>query len=293
MKVNGVAIRRSYMEVPTMDERKWEKLPGIPADVFYADIEDSVPPGLKEAARAKIVSLIKDPSYFGGREFICRPNNINSPWGRDDLEALAEARAPFLLYPKVRSVEEIREVKRIFERHGATPEIVLLVETPQAVLHLEEIASVSGVAGLAFGPGDLSLETGIALLDGREAFQDGLLYARSKTQLVARALGLEVIDGLFVADLKDLEAVRAVARRTRLLGYTGIQTFYPPHVPVINEVFTPQPSEIAWSRRVVEAYEDARAKGQGAVTIDGRWLTVHQFAEAQRALHTARTLGLA
>ena len=275
-----------------MDERKWEKLPGIPADVFYADIEDSVPPGLKEGARKKVVELVKDPSYFGGREFICRPNNIATPWGRDDLEALAEVHAPFILYPKVRSVDELRQVKGIFERHGATPDIMLLVETPQAVLRLEEIASVVGVTGLAFGPGDLSLETGVSLLDGREAFHEGLLYQRSKTQLVARSLGLEAIDGLFVADLKDLEAVRAVARRTRLLGYTGIQTFYPPHVAVINEVFTPQPAEIAWSKRVVEAYEDARARGQGAVTVDGRWLTIHQFAEAQRALKVAQTLGL-
>lgn len=245
MKVGGAVIRRSYMEVPTMDERKWEKIPSIPADVFYLDIEDSVPPPLKEAARAKVVSVIEDPSIFGTREYICRPNNINTEWGRDDLEAIAAAHVPFVLYPKVRSVDEIREVKRIFEKHGATPDIVVLVETPHALLQLEAIASVSGVTGLAFGPGDLSMEAGVALLDGRSSFRDGLLYARTRTLIVARALGLEAIDAIFVADLKDIDAVKAEARRSRLQGFTGIQTFYPPHVAVINEVMTPSRGEVA------------------------------------------------
>lgn len=292
MKVDGVAIRRTYMEVPTMDDRKWDRIPGMDADVFMADIEDSVPPDLKCKAREKVVSLIKDPSFFGGREFICRPNNINTEWGRDDLEALAEAHVPFVLYPKVRSVAEIREVKSIFEKHGATPEIMLIIETPQAILHLEEIASVTGVKGLLFGPGDLSMETGIALLDGREAFKDGFLYPRSKVIMVARALGLEAAEGIFTADLKDAEAVKRAAAQSKLFGFTGNMTFYPPHLPLIHEVRTPKTEEVAWSKRVVEAYEDARSRGQGAVTVDGRWLTIHQFTEAQRALRIAAALGL-
>jgi len=293
MKVDGIAIRRSYIEVPTMDEKKWDKIPRIPADVFLADMEDSVAPDLKEKARDKVVSLIKDPSYFDGREFICRPNNIHTPWGRDDLEAIAEAKAPFVLYPKPRTVEEVREVKWIFEKHGATPEIVLLVETPHTVIRLEEIASVPGVAGLMFGPGDLSLESGVALLDGREAFKDGFLYPRSKTVMVARALGLEATEGLFLADLKDLDTLRVTAVKSKQMGFTGNMTFYPPHVPVINECRTPSAEDVAWSKRVVEAYEEAKSRGQGAVTVDGRWLTVHQFTEAQQALRIAATLGVA
>jgi len=292
VKVDGITIRRTYMEVPTMDDKKWDRIPSMGADVFMADIEDSVPPELKAKARDKVVSLIKDPSFFGGREFICRPNNLYTQWGRDDLEALAEAHAPFVLYPKVRSVAEMREVKGIFEKRGATPEIMLIIETPQAVLHLEEIASVTGVAGLLFGPGDLSMETGIALLDGREAFKDAFLYPRSKLIMVARALGLEAAEGIFVADLKDAEMVKGAAARSRLFGFTGNMTFYPPHIPLIHEARTPKAEDVAWSKRVVDAYQDAKARGQGAVTVDGRWLTIHQFTEAQRALRIATALGL-
>src|SRR5262245_11312110 len=108
-----------------MDERKWSKVPEIPADVFFADMEDSVPPSLKPAAREKVLGLVEDPGYFGGREFICRPNNLSTPWGREDLEALAEAKAPFVLYPKVRTAAEMREVAQIFARRGAAPEIML------------------------------------------------------------------------------------------------------------------------------------------------------------------------
>ncbi len=292
MKVNGVTIRRSYFETPTMDDRKWAKIPEIPADVFYADMEDSVPPSLKEKAREKVVELIKNPEHFGGREFICRTNNLNSPWGREDLEAMAEAHAPFVLYPKVRDTDEMHEVMEILHRHGATPEVMLIIETPQAILHLEEIASVPGVAGLAFGPGDFALETGVSLLDGDESFTDGMLYARTKTHVVARALQLESVEGMFLANLKDLETVRRLAHRSRLFGFSGVMVFYPSHVPIINESRTPRPEEVAWSQRVVEAFEEARARGQGAITLDGRWLTVHQFTAAQQDLAIAKALGL-
>ncbi len=246
-----------------------------------------MPPNLKHEAREKVVSLIRDPSYFGGREFICRPNNLDTEWGRDDLEALAEAHAPFVMYPKPRTVAEVREVKRTFDKHGATPEIMLLVETPETVLRLEEIAQVPGVSGLMVGPGDLALETGMSLLDGKEAFREGFLYARSKTIMVARALHLEAAEGLFVANLKDVDSVREAAARSALMGFTGNMMFYPPHVDVINEAHTPDPKRVDWARRVVAEYDRALSIGQGAVTVDGKWVSVHQYAEAKNMLGVA------
>lgn len=293
MKINGITIRRTYLETPIMDERKWEKIPAIPADVVFGDIEDSCAPNLKEQARYKVVELIKDPTFLGGRELTCRPNNLSTPWGREDLEALAEAKAQYILYPKVRSLEEIYEVKRIFDRRGAAPEIMLIIETPQAVLNLKEIAACPGVTGLMFGPGDLSMETGTALVRGRHAFMEGFLYSRTKTLTTARAYGLEAVEGLFLADLKDLEAVRQAAELSRLFGFTGMGMFYPPHVPIVNEVMTPTAEDVRWARRLIEAYEEARERGLAAVTVDGRWVTVHQYIGAQRTLKVAEALGMA
>lgn len=292
MKINGVTIRRSYFEAPTMDDRKWGKVPEIPADVFLADMEDSVPPNLKEKSRYKVVDLIKDPSFFEGREFICRPNHPSTPWGREDIEALAEARAPFILYPKARTADEIRELKRTFDRHGATPEIHVIIETPQAVLHLEEIAEVPGVTGLTWGPGDFSMETRISLTDGRHAFREGFLYGRSKTLITARAFGHEAVEGIFIADLKDLDAVRAEVRISKLFSFDGNMTFYPPHVPIINQAHTPTEEEARWARRVVQVYEAERDAGHGAITLDGKYITVHQYSLAKRAVRVADALGI-
>lgn len=282
MTERKASLRRSYIECPPMDERKWSKVPSIPADVFLADMEDSVPPSLKEQAREKVLSLIKDPGFFGGREFICRPNNLSSPWGHDDLEALAQANAPFILYPKVRTGEEMRSVKRIFDRHGTSPEIQVIIETPQAIVNLGEIAACPGVTGLMFGPGDLSMETGIALLDGQKFFEEGYLYGRSKTVMVAKAYGLETTEGLFLTDLKDLESFRRAVQLSKMLGFTGNMCFYPPHVPIINEIRTPTDAELLWANRVIEAYEEARERGLAAVTIDDKWITIHQYTDAQR-----------
>jgi citrate lyase beta subunit len=291
---DGVLVRRTFFEVPTMDERKWAKIPTIPADVFFADIEDSVAPDLKEKARAKVIDLVKDPSVFGDREFICRPNNIATAWGPEDIEALAEANAPFVLYPKVRTVEEIQEVEAIFDRHDVAPELMLIIETPQAVLNLEAIASSRRVTALMFGPGDLAFETGVSLLDGEEPFREGFLYARSKAVMVARALNLEIVDGaVFLANAKDMERTRRGAEFARLMGFTGMGCFYPPQVPIINEVMTPSLDEIAQARGIVEGYEHARATGSAAVSVGDRAITVHEYRIAQRIVRLAEVLDLA
>lgn len=293
MKVNGVTIRRSYMAVPPMDNHKWDKIPSIPADVFVADMEDTVPPKLKDKARDKVLELVKDPSYFGGREFICRPNNLSTPWGLDDVEALAEAHAPFIEYPMVRHAGELLEIKRIFERHGASTEIAVIIETPQAILHLEEIAACPMVGGLVFGPGDLAMETGISLLNGRLAFTEGMLYGRNKTLLAARAYGLEAIEGVWIDDPKDLDAVRQSVHMSKLFGFTGNIVFYPAWIPIINQLRTPSVEEIRWARRVVSSYDEGLENGKAAITLDGKWLTIHQYTIAKELLKIASAVELA
>jgi citrate lyase beta subunit len=285
------SARRTYVECPTMDDRKWGKIPGIPADVFLADMEDSVAPALKEGARDKVCGLVEDPSFFEGREFICRPNNIFSPWGLADIEALAAVKAPFILYPKARSAGELREVYAIFERAGASPEIQVIVETPEAVLRLEEIAACPGVGGLLFGPGDLSMETGTTLLDGNSFFAEGFLYARSKTVTAARAFGLEATEGIFVANLKDGEEVRRAAERSAMFGFSGNMLIYPPHVPIVNEVRTPSAEKVEEARQLVKEYEAAREEGKNAVTLSsGAWVTVHQYNGAVEMLERVEAL---
>ncbi len=283
-------VRRSYFECPIMVEKKWAKIPEIHADVFMLDMEDSTPPVSKVEARHRIVDLIKDPGYLGGREFVVRPNNLSTEWGREDLEAVADAKAPFVIYPKVRSVDEMREVKRIFDERGSTPEIMLIIETPQAVLQLEAIASCPGVTVLLVGPGDLSMETGISMFDDADEFTDGFIYTRSKVLLVAKAYGLQPADAVFTADLKDQVRMRRAMERSRRMGFTGLMSFYPPHVPMINEVMSPSKDEVGWAERVVDTYTKGRKEGLAAISLDGKFLTVHQFTSAQETLRVANLI---
>jgi citrate lyase beta subunit len=283
--------RRTYLLTPTMDERKWAKVPDIPADALYVDMEDSVIPELKQRARDKIADLVSDPAFLGGRDFVCRPNNLSTPWGREDLEALAEVRAPFVVYPKARTVDEVREVNDIFTRKGANPDLMILVETPHTVQRLQAIASCERVTALEFGPFDLALEAGIELFEGADMFRDGFLYAMNKCVMVGRALGLELVAAIAVKDLRDVDAVQRAAEYARRLGFTGMVTFYPPHVPVINAVMSPSADEIAWAQTVVAAYQGGVQEGRGAISVQGRAVTVHERQVAEQLLTAARTEG--
>jgi citrate lyase beta subunit len=267
-----------------MDDHKWSKIPTIPADVLYVDLEDSVPVEAKESARERVIAAVQDPEFFGGSEIVCRPNNLATPWGIADVEALAAARVPFIVYPKARSRAEIDELDARMKAGGASPEIMILVETPQAVLHLEEIAAGPGVTSIEFGPFDLSVELGARLFDGEEPFREAFTYARSRCVLVGRALGLEVIEAIAVKDLRNLEAVQRAAMTSRGMGFTGMVSFYPSHVPVINEVMSPSTEEVDWAQTVLSAYAAATAQGHGATSVDGRPVTLVDVRAAERIL---------
>ena len=291
MKVQGVTVRRSYLETPIMDEHKWGKIPHIPADVVFGDLEDSCPVDLKVHARAKVVSLLQQPDFLGARELACRPNALETPWGRDDLTALAKAKAPYMIYPKVRTADEIREVMSIFEREGASPEVMLIVETPQAILDLARIASCPGVSGLMFGYGDYAAEVGIGSLRDGNMHREEFLYARTKTLTVAKAFGLEAAEGLMLSDLKDLAAAREAATVSRSYGFTAMAAVYPPHVGIINDIMSPTPEEVLWARRAVDAHEAARTRGVPAA-VDGHYVGAQRIQEAQRKVAVARALGI-
>jgi HpcH/HpaI aldolase/citrate lyase family len=109
---------RSIMETPILDERKWVKVPSIPADYYIVDLEDSVVPARKLDARERVLEYLRDPAYFHHRPVIARPNNLATPWGRDDIIALASVGATLLAYPKVKSAAEIETVAALVRDSG-------------------------------------------------------------------------------------------------------------------------------------------------------------------------------
>jgi citrate lyase beta subunit len=279
---------RSVLETPVLDEHKWAKLPGIPCDAVLVDMEDAVPVARKLEGRAKVLEVLGDRAFFGDRVVIARPNHLSSPWGLEDIIGLARAGVDCMMYPKVRSVGEVTEVQRILRDNGADPDLILVIETPQAVANVEDLASVNKVVGLSFGEGDLSADLGIPIHLSDGTLNPALLQPRMRTVIAAAAAEISMFDFAVLKSIKDLDECRRRAEEFAQLGVTSICTIYPPHVDVVNDVLTPNAEEVAGAREVVEAIDKARAEGEPAVQLaNGRTLLIHDYTKAQRILTRA------
>jgi len=272
---------RSLIETPIMDDHKWAKIPDIPADSFLVDLEDSVPPPLKEAARTRVQDYLRRPEYFGDRLVIARPNHISTPWGRDDVIALAEAGAACVAFPKCANAEEVIEVQELFRAHGADPDIFAAIETAPAVLDVADIAALDKVVAIGLGAGDLSADMGVSLYGPDGQLNPMLDTARVLVSIAGSASDCLTCDFVYAPDVRDLVEIRRRLETSRLLGYTTVGTFYPPHVALINEVFSPSAAEVESANEVIGIYEEAVESGLNAVALEsGRTILVHDYQKA-------------
>jgi citrate lyase beta subunit len=276
------------IETPVLDARKWAKLPSIPSDAVLVDMEDSVPSHLKEEGRRRVAEVVADPGPIADRVVIGRPNHLSTPWGQADVVALARAGVGCMMYPKVRSVGEVHEVQRLLRDEGADPDLVICIETPQAVAHVEAIAAVERVVGLSFGEGDLSADLDIAIHLPDGSLNPALLPARVRTIVAAAAADIVSFDFAILRDIKDPVEFRGRVTDLVALGAKAICTVYPPHVDIVNDVLTPSAEEIDRARDVVQAMDQARADGSPAVVLeDGRALLIHDYTKACTVLRRA------
>ena len=273
--------RRSMLYMPASNARALEKAKNIPADGIIFDLEDAVAPDAKPAARAAAVAAVKSKSY-GRREVMIRANALDTPWSRDDLQAIATSGADGVVLPKVNDANGVRTAVAILKGAGAPGEMGLwaMIETPLGVINAREIAAASPrVAGLCVGTADLAKDLHCA----HPADRAPMLMALQTAVMVARAFGLYVLDGVHV-DLDDAVGYEAACRQGRALGFDGKTLIHPMQVDVANAVFAPGTDEIERAKRIVAAHEDAAAKGHGVTLLDGRLVEVLHVAEAKRLL---------
>jgi citrate lyase subunit beta/citryl-CoA lyase len=249
-----------------------EKARGLPCDVVVLDLEDSVAPEAKEAAREAVCAALKD---YGQHETVVRINALTGPWGRADLDAVSAARPDAILLPKVERAADIAAAK-------TSVPLWAMIETPMAVLHVAEIAA-SGVTCLAMGTNDLlKAMRGQPLPDRRN-----LWWAMSQTVTAARAHGLAVLDGTH-NEINDLQGFAQVCAQGRAFGFDGKTLIHPLQIGPCNRAFAPSPDEIARARRILDAF--AKNPGKGAIAVDGQMIEKLHAEEAQRLLALAQAI---
>jgi citrate lyase subunit beta/citryl-CoA lyase len=265
-------LRRSLLYVPAINARALDKARTLPSDVVIIDLEDSVPPEAKDAARQAAVDAMREG--FPGKAVALRCNPLDTPWGQADLKAAVAARPDVLVLPKVAGPETVVAVGRGI---GESIEIWAMVETCQAVLRLGDIAGAARttLGALLIGTNDLAFEMGCRLTVSREALT-GVL---SQTVVAARAFGLSPLDGPF-NDFGDQGGLESQCRHAAELGFDGKSVIHPSQIEAANRAFSPSAERIAWARAVIAAFE--RSPGAAVLAVDGRMVERMHLKEAQR-----------
>ncbi|MEO1061753.1 MAG: CoA ester lyase [Actinomycetota bacterium] len=272
--------RRSVLYMPAANERALEKAKGLPADALIFDLEDAVAPDAKETARAQACAAAASGEY-GTREVTIRANGLDTPWGADDLAAIASSGAAAVVVPKVGSIEQVDEVSNRLDVADAPAEMMIwpMIETPTAIFDAREIAAHQRVAVLVMGTNDLAKELRAAQVPGRHALVPHLAIAL----LAAREAGVAILDGVY-NDVKNADGFRAECVQGAELGFDGKTLIHPSQVEPANDVWAPTAEEIDHARRVIAAFDEAVADGRGVVTVDGRMIENLHVDEARRTL---------
>src|SRR3954447_22243060 len=271
--------RRTCLAVPGSSEKMLGKAPGLGADMVFLDLEDSVAALEKEAARDNVVKAIRELDW--GDTVVCvRVNAWDTKWTyRDVIHVVEQAgeRLDEIMLPKVQYASDVVALDLLLTQIEDTVGrrsrvgIEAQIETARGLINVEEICGASSrMETIVFGPADFAASTEMPVLTGGvqipEYPGDHFHYTFSKILMAGRANGLQVIDGPFLK-IREVDALRDYAMRTRILGYDGKWALHPDQVSVINEVFTPTQEQFDHAFDILEAYEKATTEGdrRGAV----------------------------
>ncbi len=255
------------------------------ADCVLLDLEDSVPPGEKAAARTLVKHLLAALDF--PEEVWVRINPLDT-YGREDLAEVMPGRPHGVCLPKAECAEEVREaadaMARIENEFGipdGTTWIMPIIETARGVLRTEEIAAASNrVAAVAFGAEDFTRDV------GAKRTPESLMFARSMIVAGAKAAGVQASDTVY-ANLEDEEGLITETRLARDLGFDGKGALNPRQIAPIHAVFSPSEQEVEQARRIVAAAEEAQAQGLGAIAIGGKMIDKPVLDRARRTLKLA------
>jgi citrate lyase subunit beta/citryl-CoA lyase len=275
-----LATLRSALFVPLTDERFLARAHERGADALLLDLEDSVPPAQKLAARARLPEAARKLSALGATVMV----RVNSApeWVADDLKAAAQSEVSAVVLPKVETAQQVIDADQLLAGHAA--KLAAMLESPASVMDAPAIARAgSRLAALVFGGEDYCGALGI------ESSKAALDWPAQMVAVAARARGLAAlgVPGP-VAEIADMGAYTRLLERARAMGFTGTLCIHPKQVAASNRVYSPTAEEIALSREIVAAFEAAVREGRGAFALHGRMIDAPIVDQARATLARIR-----
>ena len=285
-------LLRSIVFVPGNRSNMLERALGFSADIIMVDLEDSVPPGEKAAACELATEWV--PRLAGaGKQVMVRVNSLDTGLAAGELSAVVSPDLAGISIGKGNTAWDLQQVDQLLapleSKAGletGSIKVIPWIETAMAIVHVYEMARASRrIVAIAFGGEDYTNDMGVT----RSDFGEECYFARSSVAVAARAAGVAGLDGPFVG-FRDPEGLRTDAGAARRMGYTGKFAIHPAQIDIINETFSPDPEDVAYARRVVEAWDEAEAAGRGSLSIDGRMVDVPVVKRAQNLLALASAI---
>jgi malyl-CoA/(S)-citramalyl-CoA lyase len=307
-----VRLERMIHFVPPHVEKLRAKVPELvrQVDVVLGNLEDAIPADAKEAARRGFIEMARAVD-FAATGLWTRINALNSPWALDDVTEIVAAagrKLDVVMLPKVEGPWDIHYLDQLLAqleaRHGVDKPILIhaILETAQGVNNVEAIAAASPrMHGMSLGPADLAASRAmkttrvggghpdyrvLADADGgaRPAYQQDLWhYTLGKMVDACAAAGIKPFYGPF-GDFSDPDACEAQFRNAFLMGCVGAWSLHPSQIAIAKRVFSPDPGEVKFARRIIEAMPD----GTGAVMIDGKMQDDATWKQAKVLVDLAR-----
>lgn len=289
-----VTLKRTSLYVSCANPANMNQAVFYNEDCLVYDLEDSVPPSEKDAARLLAYNTIRYHKPEG-KYVLIRINGIYSEYFDDDLEAAVRARPDAIRIPKVESADEVRMVSQRIEKIEATAgievgriELWCNIESYLGVLRAEEIAKAdSRVAALALGAEDFTA----SMKASRTKKGIEILFARNAILMACRNAGIDALDAVF-SDINDEEGLKEDTMLAKNLGFDGKTVVHPRQIDIVNSYFTPSEKEINHALRVLAIVEEGRKMNKGAVTLDGSMIDKPMELRARTTLAQAEAAGI-
>jgi len=286
-------LLRSLIFVPGNRANMLERARGFAADIIMYDLEDSVPPAEKVNARDLSRQWVPELRK-AGRKVMVRCNGLDTGLTRDELAAVIGPDLYGVSVGKTESSWDLQEIDRIIGPYEAAAglepgsiKLIPWIESARAVMNAQQMASASRrIIAIAFGAEDYTVDMGLQRTDsGQEVY-----VPRSTTAIAARAAGVASLDSPYVA-FRNPEGLKEDCAAARQMGYNGKFAIHPAQIDTINQTFSPHPDDVAYARRVMEAWNRAEAAGRGSLDLDGKMVDVPVVKRAQNLLALVAAIG--